>query len=52
MDITAAHFRSRAKQCRDLAEGATDGPRDDLLQLAADLEKEADDMDAEEAAKN
>ena len=50
VDKTAKYFRGRAEYCRVLATGATDGPRDDLLRVAADLDQEADDMDAEEAA--
>ena len=50
MDETAEQFRRRAQHCRDLTEGATDGPRDDLLRVAADLEQEADEMDSEESA--
>jgi len=46
----AEQFKRRALHCRTLADGATGGPRDDLLRVAADLEQEADEMDAEEAA--
>jgi hypothetical protein len=46
----AEQFKRRAQHCRALADDATGGPRDDLLRVAADLEQEADEMDAEEAA--
>jgi hypothetical protein len=49
---TEKFFRDRAENCRELATGATDGPRDDLLRVAADLDQEADDMDAEKAASS
>lgn len=52
VDKTAKYFRGRAEHCRLLATGATDGPRDDLLRVAADLDQEADEMDAEEAASS
>ena len=45
----SAHFRSRAKQCRDLANGARDeASRRELNDIADDLDAEADRLDADE----
>jgi hypothetical protein len=52
VDKTAKYFRNRAEHCRFLATGATNGPRDDLLRVAVELDQEADDMDAEETASS
>jgi hypothetical protein len=52
VEKTAKYFRGRAEHCRELATGATDGPRDDLLRIAVELDQEADDIDAEEAASS
>jgi hypothetical protein len=44
-----ALFRRRAEQCRDLAERARDEySRSTLSQMAAELDDEADKIDAEE----
>jgi hypothetical protein len=49
MSDDAARFRRRAEQCRDLAERARDEySRSTLSQLAAELDHEADKIDAEE----
>ena len=45
----AARFRARAQDCRARAELADFVSRQFLLQVADDLEAEADGMDAEEA---
>jgi hypothetical protein len=48
MEEDADRFRRRARECRDLAEQAN-GPewRETLLQIAKDLEHEADQLDAQ-----
>jgi hypothetical protein len=47
----AERFRSRARHCRELAETARDeAARGQLVELAHDLEDEADKIEAEEAA--
>lgn len=49
-DDTAARFRKRAQECRDLAADArSDDWRESLLALAEDLDEEADRIEAEEA---
>jgi hypothetical protein len=45
----ADRFRGRARKCRELARDArTEIDRNDLLRVAAELEEEADKIDAEE----
>jgi hypothetical protein len=52
MGEAADRFRSRAKQCRELAAVARDDySRRRLSQIADELEEEADLIDAEEAAE-
>ena len=47
-DDTASRFRERARYCREIAAAAgSDIWRRSLLQLAQDLEDEADAIDAE-----
>ena len=44
----AARFRKRARECREMAELAGSAEwRNSLLELAEDLEKEADEMESE-----
>ena len=48
----AERFRSRARQCRELAAVARDQiSRDELTQIAIELEMEAERIEAEEAPK-
>lgn len=47
MGEDAARFRKRAKECRDRAERADYVLREFLLEVANDLEAEADMIDAE-----
>ena len=49
----SAHFRSRAKQCRDLANDARDEvSRRELRDMADQLDAEADQIAAEAAKPN
>jgi hypothetical protein len=50
--VDAAHFRSRAKHCRELAKDARDDlSRKELNDIAAELDAEADRIEAEQAAE-
>lgn len=50
MSAESDRFRKRATQCRELAQDARDEEsRHTLTNMAADLEAEADMLDAEEA---
>ena len=52
MSSDAEAFRSRATQCRDVANGTKDiEAQRELRDLAKDLEAEADKIDGEEVAK-
>jgi hypothetical protein len=52
MSANSDQFRKRARQCRELARDARDEQsRQTLSSMAADLEAEADMLDAEEAPK-
>jgi hypothetical protein len=53
MGEEAERFRKRAKECRDLSVRARDSyMRDKLKEIAADLEAEAEKIDAEDGAKD
>ena len=53
MSDDADRFRSRAKQCRQLAEDAHDAEsRQTLIDMADDLDAEADAIDARAAKPN
>ena len=46
-------FRKRARECRDVAKGTKDqGAQRELHELAAELDREADKMDAEQRGAN
>ena len=52
LDEVAKRLRLRAQDCRNLAKGARHNTDRIMLEdMAADLEEEADTIDAEEAAK-
>ena len=48
IQVESAHFRSRARHCRELAQGARDElSRRELSEIANELDAEADAIDAE-----
>jgi hypothetical protein len=52
MSAESDRFRKRATQCRALAEDARDeDSRHTLIDMAVDLDSEADNIDAEDAMK-
>jgi hypothetical protein len=52
MSEDSERFRTRAKQCRDLAALARDSySRETLSQMAVELDNEADTIDDDEAAR-
>lgn len=52
MKSDADTFRKRAKECRDVANGTTDGEAQrELRDLALDLDREASNIDAKEAPR-